>query len=144
MLYSEVNGDLFSAGNEYFLVHCISSDFAMGAGIAKEFTTRGVKRYLQENYLPSWNGVGYAILAPLLGFQGVYNLVTKGQYWHKPTIDTLYQALYYMKQYVKKGDKLAMPKIGCGLDRLSWCDVKACIDELFGEMDIEIKVFSLS
>lgn len=35
---------------------------------------------------------------------------------------------------------LAMPKIGCGLDRLEWADVRDIIKEVFGGMDIEVIV----
>lgn len=35
MIYTEKNGDLFSASRENYLAHCISGDYALGAGIAK-------------------------------------------------------------------------------------------------------------
>lgn len=35
---------------------------------------------------------------------------------------------------------LAMPKIGCGLDRLQWGKVKEIICEVFKDMDVEILV----
>lgn len=36
--------------------------------------------------------------------------------------------------------KVAMPVIGCGLDRLSWYKVSEIIKKTFSEMDIEILV----
>ena len=36
--------------------------------------------------------------------------------------------------------KLAMPKIGCGLDRLQWSKVRENIKEAFKDIDIEIVV----
>ena len=36
--------------------------------------------------------------------------------------------------------KLVMPKIGCGLDRLSWDKVEPMIQEIFKDLDIEIVV----
>lgn len=33
-------GNLFDCPKEYYLVHCISGDYALGAGIAKEFNRR--------------------------------------------------------------------------------------------------------
>lgn len=36
--------------------------------------------------------------------------------------------------------KLAMPKIGCELDRLEWEKVKNIIKEVFADVDIEIVV----
>ena len=35
MIYSEEQKDLFSVSDDYYLVQCISADFAMGAGIAQ-------------------------------------------------------------------------------------------------------------
>ena len=37
MIYNEIKEDLFKNKNEYYLAHCISKDFALGAGIAKDF-----------------------------------------------------------------------------------------------------------
>ena len=35
-----------------------------------------------------------------------------------------------------------MPRIGCGLDRLNWDDVKILINEVFENSEVKIKVFS--
>lgn len=40
MRYNEIKCDLFSLGPEYYLAHCISADFALGAGIAVQFNRR--------------------------------------------------------------------------------------------------------
>ena len=37
MRLTEVEKDLFSVDPQYSLVHCVSADFALGAGIAKQF-----------------------------------------------------------------------------------------------------------
>ena len=39
--------------------------------------------------------------------------------------------------------RLAMPRIGCGLDRLSWDRVVPMIKQIFADLDIEIDVYSL-
>ena len=39
--------------------------------------------------------------------------------------------------------KLAMPKIGSGLDRLDWEKVKEIIQDVFDDSDIEILICSL-
>jgi len=36
--------------------------------------------------------------------------------------------------------KIAMPVIGCGLDRLNWNDVSEQIKDVFADMDVEILV----
>ena len=40
MTIKEIKKDLFTMPNDYALAHCISADFALGAGIAKEFDKR--------------------------------------------------------------------------------------------------------
>ena len=51
MRLTEVEKDLFSVDPQYSLAHCISADFALGAGIAKQFDTRFNMRYeLFEKY----------------------------------------------------------------------------------------------
>ena len=40
MIYIEEYGDLFQVDKKYYLCHCISSDFALGKGIAVEFNKR--------------------------------------------------------------------------------------------------------
>jgi hypothetical protein len=38
---------------------------------------------------------------------------------------------------------LAMPRIGCGLDRLQWENVKFMIEFVFAKVDVEIVVCNL-
>lgn len=84
------------------------------------------------------------------GWRLEFNLVTKEKYWQKPTYNSLKAVLINAKLYslmvsdkgVKKPKpvKLAMPRIGCGLDRLQWDKVKAIIEEVFANTDVEILV----
>ena len=135
-----------------YLVHCISSDFAMGAGIAKEFAARGVKIYLTTHCKRSFDGKGYVLYAPISEYRGVYNLVTKAKYWQKPTYETLTQALEDLKLRIavvekafpdEKPMRIAMPQIGCGLDRLEWSKVRKIIQTTFEDTDVEILVCKL-
>lgn len=75
----------------------------------------------------------------------VFNLVTKARYFHKPTYETLERCLEEMRDIMdRQGIKrLAMPKIGCGLDRLEWGRVESIIGEVFGETDVEITVYTI-
>ena len=143
MIFREEQGDLFTEDilREYVLCHCISSDFALGAGIAKKFAAMGVKKKLIEQYNKQWQGRGYCLFVETDGVL-VANLVTKERYFHKPTLETLRQSLEDLcEQALDRGLKmLAMPKIGCGLDKLQWDDVSAVVKEVFGGIEIEILV----
>ena len=142
MILTEVNQDLFTVPKDYILVHCISADFALGAGIAKEFAKRGVKEWLQNYSLITDRKVGKCITTFETGWVAEFNLITKERYFHKPTIVTMRLALEKMKQICLEHNikKIAMPVIGCGLDRLNWNDVSEQIKNVFTDTDVEILV----
>ena len=143
MIFKEEQGDLFGKEilSEYALCHCISSDFALGAGIAKIFAQMGVKKKLTETYPKQWQGRGYCLFTEVEKAI-VSNLVTKERYFHKPTLETLKQSLIDLREqaFSRKIKKLAMPKIGCGLDKLHWENVSEIIKEVFGDTDTEVLV----
>lgn len=143
MTFTEEKGDLFAEEilAEHTLCHCISSDFALGAGIAKAFAKMGVKKLLCEKYPKHWQGRGYCLLTKTNGVT-VGNLVTKERYFHKPALETLRQALEDFKTQAleMKLTRLAMPKIGCGLDKLDWADVQTVIKDVFSDTEIGILV----
>lgn len=147
MIFKEEQGDLFAEEiiDQYALCHCISSDFALGAGIAKIFAQMGVKKRLCAEFPKIWGGRGYCLFVELDGAVAadlVANLVTKERYFNKPTLKTLRQALEDLRrQAIERGiSKLAMPKIGCGLDKLQWEDVRDVIKDVFDNDEIEILI----
>ena len=138
MKYNEQKGDLFSLDSKYYLVHCISADFGMGAGIAVEFN----KRFNMKNKLLSmWKNQRPDYPQALL-IDKVFNLVTKTKYWSKPTYQTITDAINDMAEICKQNNikYLGMPAIGCGLDKLQWYKVREIIKESFKDLDVEIEV----
>lgn len=144
MKYEEKMMNLFSVGNSYYLAHCISADFGMGKGIVVEFNRRfSMKQLLQTkypNYLSWWDNAENK--GDCLPEGQVFNLITKRNYWLKPTYQTLTNALIKMKALCVNNDiyKIAMPIIGCGLDKLEWDKVSQIIKDIFADTDIEILV----
>lgn len=154
---TELKEDLFKqyeflklAEEECIIVHCISSDKAMGAGIALPMQN---KFKLRENWpsklperLKGWAGEGYSVFVTGEEKQIVCNLITKEHYYDKPTLETFKQALndakYTLDELSQIGfnvpNKILMPKIGCGLDRLNWNDVKPLIELFFKGYDITV------
>jgi hypothetical protein len=155
MQYREEQRDLFALPAEYMLVHCISADFAMGAGIAKQFTRLGIREALLRGEMlgiphvqGEFEGRGYCLFAGAEGCAWtVANLVTKQRYFHKPTYQTLTDALLDLKGGLETDfpdvRKLGMPLIGCGLDRLQWERVSGIILDIFRDTDTEILVCRL-
>ena len=135
------NRDLFTMPQGYYLAHCISADFALGAGIAKVFNS---VYNMRAKLLKHYDGYVYHGGDALL-VDNVFNLVTKNTRWDRSTYDSLRGALEMMKAYMDFLDvaKIAMPKIGCGLDRLSWDEVYDIICEVFEDMDVDIVICEL-
>lgn len=149
MQYREEVRDLFSVPDDYYLAHCISADFGMGKGIVVEFNKRfNMKNQLIEMFdgdvTHAWDGNGKNNEPQGVCFKvdRVLNLVTKRNYWLKPTYKTFTEALISMREVC--GDyginKIAMPIIGCGLDRLQWDKVSEIIKKVFEDTDVEILV----
>jgi hypothetical protein len=137
MTYNEEHRDLFSVDfKKYTPAHCISSDCRMGAGIAVPMRKKfGLSRLVDFS--------DAVLKHPTCIFHNdVYNLITKEKYWHKPTYQSIEAALLVMKRHALDFDKkfIAMPKIGSGLDGLSWPRVREIVKEIFKDTDIEILV----
>lgn len=147
MIYNEERKDLFKVENDYYLVHCISADFGMGKGIVTEFNKRfNMKKRLKStypNFLNQWDNLN--MNASCLKINNVFNLVTKRNYFNKPTYKSITNALDLLKAECIKYNvnKLAMPTIGCGLDGLQWNKVSNIIKNIFNDTDIEILVCKL-
>ena len=138
--------NLFDVPQGYMLAHCISGDFALGAGIAKvideRFNMREMLNLMWGPISPMRNKWTVPCCLPCMN---VFNLVTKEKYWHKPTLDSLRKSVEEMASFaVEMGvKKIAMPKIGCGLDKLDWDDVSIILRETFDDLDVEILVCCL-
>ncbi len=74
----------------------------------------------------------------------ILHLITKEKASDRPTYDNLEQSLrnarkIYLEQNITT---LAIPKIGCGLDRLEWPKVETLVNKIFGESTIRVKVYT--
>lgn len=142
MILTEEQSDLFLMPQGYYLVHCISGDYALGAGIAKQFNILYDMRYRLHRDYPIPDGGRYAHVGDALLVGNVFNLVTKPLCYQKPRYDDLYDTLIDLREQceILHIKRIAMPKIGCGLDRLEWSRVKEMLEEIFEHTDIEITV----
>lgn len=134
MIIHEKPGDLFSVEGSFLLAHCISADAKMGAGIAR--------RFVRE--FPALAGLRgkSLVVGGVYPVGRVLNLVTKPKYFDKPTYRSLGLCLDAMAAHCRElgVTKLAIPRIGCGLDRLCWIKVRPMIEERFKDLPIEIAV----
>ena len=149
-----VKQDITKLSGNCVICHCISADAAMGAGVALALVRKypDLKPTVQSSLRmahPETLVGRVAFYADSYSHTLIANMVTKRNYWDK---STTMPSGYYLKNLkeclenvrsVMDGlneKKLAMPKIGCGLDRCDWNDVLQLIDDVFGDSDIEITV----
>jgi hypothetical protein len=108
-----------------------------------QLTFRGEFKRVRELLNQKERPGGLAILTHKDRF--IYYLVTKCLSSDKPTYSTLFSSLKKLRGHVTANDvkKLAMPRIGCGLDRQQWEEVKFMIEFVFAKVDVEIVVCNL-
>lgn len=141
-LIQEVQGRLPIDQPNRNLVHAVSADVHLRAGIAKLFRDRfGRQNYLRR--LQKKPG-GMALLRE----QGryIFYLVTKPKYYQKPNPRDLWCSLQSLKKFCLRNNirDLSMPKISTGLDQLSWeLTVKPMLAAVFYGTNIKITVFKL-
>lgn len=140
----EVVGDIFEQERECY-AQCISADFKMGLGIAKDFKDRfNVKEKLvnkwgnYQSYFKKDRGGALATTEPL-----VISLVTKLNYYDKPTYESMDISLRQAAMLLEAWGvfEVSMPMIGCGLDNLNWDKVKKLIEKNFKDKQMLITVY---
>lgn len=141
-LITELKGDLFSAPADVPLAHCVAADLQMGAGIAVEFKNRfgGVAELKAQNC-----SVGQVAHIVSNGRPVLY-IITKSRSDDKPQFADFKRALTSLRHKCEELGitRLAIPKIGCGLDRLNWStQVRPALLSEFQNSGIELMVFSL-
>ncbi|CAF1278841.1 unnamed protein product [Adineta steineri] len=141
LVFQEIPGDLFSVASNVSLAHCVSQDMSMSKGIATLFRNKFGQINELKNQNVSVGGCAYIISND----RHIFYLVTKEKYFYKPTMKTLESSLRTMRDLCIKNNihHLAMPRIGCGLDKLNWDQVSRLIQHIFEEDDIEITIYTI-
>ena len=125
------------------IAHCISADAKMSKGFAE--TIRNHINGLQEYCYKSKAFVGSVI--PFWDNDAnkfIYNLVTKNKFFGKPTLENLRISLENMRGHALLNNVqiITMPKIGCGLDKLSWNEVLKILKDTLTDSGILIQIIS--
>lgn len=142
MIYTEEYGNLFSLQTKYALVHCIATDAEMGKGIATQFVNLfpNMKKHLQNLDLHIGDAIPFRENDST---RLAINLVTKGiSRKDKPTRADFNRAIINLKELVIENNikHLGLPRLGSGLDKLSWDISSKFIQETFRDVDVEIIV----
>ena len=147
-----VKGDLFNNNvkEPYCYAHCISADFALGAGIAVEFDRRfNMRQKLRHNYpmfIEKFDEMQkHGRFGTCLAEGNVLNLVTKLRCFEKPTRKSVLESLLSAKEICNENgiSTICMPKIAAGLDRRPWKETEADILNIWKNTKMKIYVFTL-
>ena len=127
--------------NQTVFAHCISAK--MRKGLAETITNH--INGLQEYCCKSKNFVGSVI--PFWdndSIRFIYNLDMKNKFFAKPTPDDLRTSPENMRGHALLNNVhiMTMPKIGCGLDKLSWIEVLRILEDTFTDSGILIQISS--
>lgn len=135
----EWTGDLMTSVE--CLAHCVSADLHMNAGVARVIKHRfgGVRELLSQH-----RGVGQVAYLHREG-RIIFYLITKSHFLDFPTVPALRSCLRELAFlcWHFKIHHLSVSRLGCGLDRLKWVEVKHELEMAFCNLDIIINVYSL-
>ena len=135
----EVSGNLFDSTDS--IAHSISSHFKLAAGIVKqvreafpttyhEFGSKASKeKFMHSNFLR---------------IDFFHHLIVKPRFWNKPTYSSLRAALEAILQHAQKQkvQKISIPRLSTGLDKLNWLKVKGIITDVFHKSLIKVTVYT--
>ena len=134
----EQQGDLLDFPHS--IAHCISFDFKLGAGFVKQIKEKF------PTYFPTKQEYKQQVLhAQYLGHDKfVFHLVVKPRYFHKPTYRSLRKTLLALsdQMHFYRIDKLGIPRLSCGLDKVDWTEGQKLIHETFRDSRLELTVFT--
>ena len=139
MTIREENRNLLDVPQGYYLAHCITADFSLGAGVAKQIDSAfNMKEKLHRFFTP---GRKYHLGDALL-VDNVFNLVIKMDPNKKVKYKRLRATLEDMKDQMEENliTKVAIPRLGCGHEGIDWDRVKTIIEEVFVDTNAEILV----
>ena len=135
----EVSGSLFDSTGS--IAHSISSDFKLAAAIAKQFQKAFPTTYPEFGSKASQEKISAEQISQN---RFIYHLIVKPRFWNKPTYSSLRVALVVMLQHAKKRkiEKISIPRVSTGLDKLYWLKVKGILTDVFQKSHIKVTVYT--
>ncbi len=137
-------GDLFDSTADA-LAHGCNTEGRMGAGIAREFRRRWPSMYddyarrCRQGAFPLGSGYLYANSPG----PHVVNLATQTLGGATlPSVDAAFGWLASAWRDLRVR-RVAMPRIGAGLGRLDWAEVRKLLEKHFAGLELEVEVWTL-
>lgn len=140
MFLKYVYGDLLTSSDS--LAHCVSSDFAMSAGVANDIRLRYRHQFILRSN--SWP-IGTTARVKVYDDKFIFYLVTKRHYLDIPLLCDIRSTLFELARWIDLLNikHLSIPLLACGRAHQQWKNVKAEITSVFDNVDITISVYIL-
>lgn len=143
MRITEIDLNIMSAPQSYYLAQGISKDFNFSTGLPALFERMyGMKEKIEASYVDDYTDNVDIELGEAILVDNVFNLIVKENSYNKPDSDRLLDAIVNMRDQMdaKMIKKLAIPKICCGRNGLEWDDVWSMFEFVFADSDVQILV----
>lgn len=139
-----IKGDIFQKKNLCALAHGCNCAGAMGKGLAKEIRQRWPRMYeeYRRRCLTGEFNLGNVFVWQENGFT-IFNLATQKTWKTKADIAAIEKALVEMVRLSEEMQisSIGIPRIGAGLGRLDWSDVKAVLKRVAKTTNVKLVVF---
>lgn len=135
-------GSLFDATNIQCVAHCVSACATQSKGFALELCNR----FPGNRIISDFKLVKGQCVLVSTGNLLIINLITKQNYFEKPTKKDFLRCLYSMRNLLCRQTAIknvSMPMIGTGLDNLSAAFVTSALAMVFSNFNIEIHIYLL-
>ncbi len=139
MRIHHIEGSILNSHSSIPIAHCVSYDGKMGAGLAKILNN---KFQIRNQFLNCPRTVGS--LVPILrGEWVIINLISKYNFYDLPTYNDFYETLLSLRSFINNHliSKIAIPKLGCGLDQLNFSIVLNMLYNVFEFCPIDIYIY---
>ncbi|QBP37036.1 putative RdRP [Lampyris noctiluca errantivirus 1] len=135
----EISGNLLDSCNN--IAHCISADKKLSKGIALQLD----KKFLCRNYLNNLDKLNPGDIIPQIqNNRLIFHLVTKENYFEKPSINYIKICLLKLKDYCEENEitKLDVPRLCSGLDKINFKLIKYLLEEIFCDTNLELTIYN--
>ena len=133
-------GNVLDSDPSLPILHCISHDARLGAGVARELNQ---KLNFRNQILAVQRSMPGLVVT--YGQRTVLNLLTKWRYFDKPTLNNFKQALLALRNFVllHNVQEIATVRLGTGLDRLALDDVLEALATIFYDVNVRVYMYYL-
>ena len=140
-LILETSKSLFLASGP--IVHCVSGDFEMSKGIAKEISSKFPANLKVFSPCLVGNVVSQDVNVKNCNITKIFHLVTKSIYFHKPRYEDVFKALVVLRTALLRSAEnvINLPRIASGLDKGDWTFILAMIRYVFADTNLNVIIY---